>query len=122
MCSNERALSSVNARIILTYLPQLQPTHVNTKLLCFSPFLGAILAFSDPWSCPSKKNDCGYGPYTIFLDKNVSVFGENSDYPMMQGSDGRIPKGVYLWGTVGGGKTMLMDMFYDTLEGKLFCF
>ncbi len=52
----------------------------------------------------------------------MSVFGENSDYPMMQGSDGRIPKGVYLWGTVGGGKTMLMDMFYDTLEGKLFCF
>ncbi len=26
------------------------------------------------------------------------------------------PKGVYLWGTVGGGKTMLMDMFYDTVE------
>jgi predicted ATPase len=56
----------------------------------------------------------------FFWDKNVSVFGENSDCPMMQGSDGRIPKGVYLWGTVGGGKTMLMDMFYDTLEGKYF--
>jgi len=28
-----------------------------------------------------------------------------------------VPKGIYLWGTVGGGKTMLMDMFYDTLEG-----
>lgn len=26
-------------------------------------------------------------------------------------------KGIYLWGTVGGGKTMLMDMFYDTMEG-----
>lgn len=24
-----------------------------------------------------------------------------------------IPKGVYIWGSVGGGKTMLMDMFYD---------
>ena len=23
-----------------------------------------------------------------------------------------------MWGTVGGGKTMLMDMFYHTLEGK----
>ena len=27
----------------------------------------------------------------------------------------KIPKGVYLWGTVGGGKTMLMDMFFDTV-------
>ncbi len=50
----------------------------------------------------------------------MSVFGENYECPVMQGSDGRIPKGVYLWGTVGGGKTMLMDMFYDTLEGKYF--
>eukprot|EP00088_Acartia_fossae_P022572 TRINITY_DN2374_c0_g1_i11.p1 TRINITY_DN2374_c0_g1~~TRINITY_DN2374_c0_g1_i11.p1 ORF type:complete len:522 (-),score=84.70 TRINITY_DN2374_c0_g1_i11:250-1815(-) len=35
----------------------------------------------------------------------------------MGGSDSRIPRGIYLWGTVGGGKTMLMDMFFDTLEG-----
>ena len=27
----------------------------------------------------------------------------------------KIPKGVYLWGTVGGGKTMIMDLFYDTV-------
>ena len=28
-----------------------------------------------------------------------------------------VPPGVYIWGTVGGGKTMLMDMFYHTLAG-----
>ena len=28
-----------------------------------------------------------------------------------------MPRGVYVWGTVGGGKTMLMDMFHDTLAG-----
>ena len=26
------------------------------------------------------------------------------------------PNGVYIWGTVGGGKTMLMDLFYDTVQ------
>ena len=26
------------------------------------------------------------------------------------------PNGVYIWGTVGGGKTMLMDLFYDTIN------
>ena len=26
------------------------------------------------------------------------------------------PNGVYIWGTVGGGKTMLMDLFYDTVN------
>jgi len=32
-------------------------------------------------------------------------------------SRSRVPRGVYVWGTVGGGKTMLMDMFHDTLPG-----
>ena len=31
------------------------------------------------------------------------------------------PKGVYIWGTVGGGKTMLMDLFYDTVQVEENC-
>ena len=30
-----------------------------------------------------------------------------------------LPKGLYLFGDVGSGKTMLMDMFYDTLPGNI---
>ena len=33
------------------------------------------------------------------------------------GRAANVPVGVYVWGTVGGGKTMLMDMFYHTLAG-----
>jgi len=65
-------------------------------------------------------NKLGPGSYrpqenSSFLESIRSVS------PRMAGlwssSPPKIPKGVYLWGSVGGGKTMLMDMFYDTIEG-----
>jgi len=46
-----------------------------------------------------------------------TIFASPSSKRWTGGSEASIPKGVYLWGTVGGGKTMLMDMFYDTLAG-----
>lgn len=30
-----------------------------------------------------------------------------------------LPKGLYMYGDVGSGKTMLMDMFYDTLPSNI---
>ena len=32
---------------------------------------------------------------------------------------GNLPKGLYMFGDVGSGKTMLMDMFYDTLPHNI---
>jgi len=46
-----------------------------------------------------------------------TIFASSSSKRWTGSGRVKIPKGVYLWGTVGGGKTMLMDLFHDTLEG-----
>jgi len=58
-----------------------------------------------------------YRPSTNSSIFNFLFPGPSSKRWGSGGGGSHVPKGIYLWGTVGGGKTMLMDMFYDTLEG-----
>jgi protein AFG1 len=44
-----------------------------------------------------------------------SLFKRKSANTEDEGIPENLPKGLYLYGDVGSGKTMLMDMFYDTL-------
>jgi len=43
--------------------------------------------------------------------------GQNERLKMAPSSD--LPKGLYMYGDVGSGKTMLMDLFYDTLPESI---
>lgn len=49
-----------------------------------------------------------------------SFFGKSTGAPSAIGEiPANLPRGLYLFGDVGSGKTMLMDLFYDTLPGSV---
>ncbi|KAI0447364.1 AFG1-like ATPase [Xylaria telfairii] len=46
-------------------------------------------------------------------------FGSKNKTSAIQGIPDDLPRGLYLYGDVGSGKTMLMDLFYDTLPSAV---
>lgn len=48
-----------------------------------------------------------------------SFFGGGKSKSVVQDIPEDLPRGLYLYGDVGSGKTMLMDLFYDTLPSAV---
>lgn len=48
----------------------------------------------------------------------TSLFSSKPDFVRLQIPDS-VPKGLYMYGDVGSGKTMLMDLFFDTLPPNI---
>lgn len=48
-----------------------------------------------------------------------SWFGAGGPKKTITSIPANLPKGLYMYGDVGSGKTMLMDMFYDTLPSNI---
>ncbi|KAJ9133943.1 hypothetical protein NKR19_g8847 [Coniochaeta hoffmannii] len=48
-----------------------------------------------------------------------SLFGKSSHKSAISEIPSDLPRGLYLYGDVGSGKTMLMDLFYDTLPSNV---
>lgn len=47
------------------------------------------------------------------------LFGSKGSEKAVQEIPDNLPRGLYLYGDVGSGKTMLMDLFYDTLPSSV---
>ncbi|KAI3982002.1 hypothetical protein MKX01_018908 [Papaver californicum] len=63
-----------------------------------------------------KRNDSvepGVGKWVSYLNRERRLDSAVGHRPVAP----RAPKGLYLYGNVGSGKTMLMDMFYSSTEG-----
>ena len=48
-----------------------------------------------------------------------SLFGGAGDSQLVMRARPDLPKGIYMYGDVGSGKTMMMDLFYDTLPDNI---
>ncbi|KAJ5143018.1 uncharacterized protein N7515_001805 [Penicillium bovifimosum] len=60
-------------------------------------------------------------PETLDLSQQKSFFGSlfGSKKPAKSAVPDNLPKGLYMYGDVGCGKTMLMDLFFDTLPPNI---
>ena len=48
-----------------------------------------------------------------------SLFGDNTAKRTKPENPSDVPKGIYMFGDVGSGKTMMMDLFYETLPPNI---
>lgn len=96
-----------NQRKIITSLCQL-----HDKLRTYVPPKITIA------TSPEKKHTGLFTKFAGMLGKYISIHKSSRKVP---GSDSSIPdiKGIYLYGDVGCGKTMLMDLFYATIPPNL---
>ena len=92
------------------------------------PFSTSLILYKGPMAAINEKIDSG----TLFRDELQlkvgnslqRIFEETKTYrppeknllSKLFSSRKRAPKGLYIYGAVGGGKTMLMDLFYQTCD------
>lgn len=57
-----------------------------------------------------------YNPHII--DKNIDIYKKPATHILCEPYLPNIPKGLYIWGNVGTGKSMLMNEFYSNIPIK----
>lgn len=79
--------------------------------------LGSLYGHLVNYQPPEVKTPNALDQLGLFnsLKSKFSIFGGSNSSKDLS----KIPKGIYLYGDVGCGKTMLMDLFYSVLPGHL---